>query len=62
MARVGTEHYAEALKSPHAREMDFTGKVMKGYVYIAPAGFEDDAALQSWVELCLRFVATLPAK
>ena len=62
MARVGAEYYAEALKSPHAREMDFTGKVMKVYVYIAPAGFEDDVALQSWVELCLRFVATLPAK
>jgi len=32
MARVGTTEYADVLKRPHVREMDFTGKPMKGYV------------------------------
>ena len=62
MARVGPDEYAVALKRPFAREMDFTGKPMKGYVYVDPAGFESDADLMQWVDLCLRFNASLPAK
>ncbi len=62
MARVGPEHYAEALQQPHAREMDFTGKPMKGYVFVEPAGFETDAALAAWVNRTFKFVATLPPK
>ena len=62
MARVGPEQYMAALKRPFAREMDFTGKPMKGYVYVGPAGLEDDEALALWVKLCQNFVATLPAK
>ncbi|MEQ1662388.1 MAG: TfoX/Sxy family protein [Thiobacillus sp.] len=62
MARVGADHYEAALKKPHARKMDFTGKPLKGFVYVAPEGFESDKALVAWVELCLSFVATLPPK
>jgi hypothetical protein len=62
MARVGPEQYPAALKQKHAREMDFTGKPMKGFVYVAPAGFETDQQLSEWVSLCERFVLTLPAK
>ncbi len=32
MARVGSAEYAGALAQRHVREMDFTGKPMKGYV------------------------------
>ena len=45
MVRTGPDHYAEALQQPHAREMNFTGKAMKGFVYVDPAGVEDDADL-----------------
>ncbi|MFQ5589509.1 MAG: TfoX/Sxy family protein, partial [Nitrospiria bacterium] len=38
MARVGPDQYAAALAHPHAREMDFTGRPMKGLVYIDPEG------------------------
>src|SRR5689334_22908767 len=62
MVRVGPAAYAAALKRPHAREMDFTGRPMKGYVFVDPPGFEADAALASWVHAGLSFVATLPAK
>jgi hypothetical protein len=62
MARVGPEFYAEALRQPHAREMDFTGKPMKGYVFVGPGGFDSDAELSAWVERTLAFVSTLPAK
>ncbi len=62
MVRVGPAAHAGALARPHAREMDFTGRPMKGYVFVDPAGFDSDADLAGWVERALRFVATLPAK
>jgi TfoX/Sxy family transcriptional regulator of competence genes len=61
MVRVGPERYEEALAKPHARPMDFTGRPMKGYVYVAPAGRRTVASLRTWVELGARFVATLPS-
>lgn len=62
MARVGPDNYAASLAKPHVREMDFTGRPMKGYVYVDPAGIESDQALAYWVELCMAFVLTLPPK
>jgi len=62
MARVGPERYAEALRHPAAREMDFTGKPMRGYVFVGPEAIETDAALESWIAQCLAHVGTLPPK
>lgn len=62
MARVGPDAYANALQQRHVREMDFTGRSMKGYVYVEPPGFESDADLEHWVNTCLEFVESLPPK
>lgn len=62
MARVGPDAYAAALQQTHVCEMDFTGKPLKGYVYVAAAGIESDAALEQWVDRCAQFVASLPPK
>ena len=62
MARVGADQYADALQRSHAREMDFTGKAMKGFVYVDPAGFETDEDLRDWVAICEGFVNSLPPK
>lgn len=62
MVRVGPDQYESALKRPHAREMDFTGKPLKGFIYVAPEGFEDDPDLDGWVALSLDFVRSLPPK
>lgn len=62
MARVGPADYEEVLAAPNARPMDFTGKPMKGYVYVEPAGFEEDDDLAAWVDRCRRFVLSLPPK
>lgn len=62
MVRVGPEQHAEALSQPHARPMDFTGKPMKGMVYVEPAGIARDAVLRAWVERGLSFVLSLPPK
>ena len=62
MARVGVERYQDALALPHVREMNFTGKPMKGYVYIEPPGLAEDRDLTAWVSWCAGYVAGLPAK
>lgn len=62
MARVGPDAYQDALRRPHVKEMDFTGKPMKGYVFVNPEGIESDAALEAWVALCSQFVCSLPPK
>ena len=62
MVRVGPDLYQEALSRPHAREMDFTGKPMTGFVYVSPEGFESDSDLKYWVDLSIRFVSGLPQK
>lgn len=49
VVRTGAAGLAEALQQPHTRPMDFTGKPMKGFVYVAIAGFASDAALDAWV-------------
>lgn len=62
MARVGPENYERALASPGARQMDFTGRPMRGYVFVDPGGLMTAADLKRWVGLCADFAATLPVK
>ena len=62
MARVGPEQYDESLRRPHARAMDFTGRPMRGFVYVDPDGFESDHDLDAWVSRCVQFVSSLPPK
>ena len=62
MVRVGPEGYENALAQPHAREMDFTGRPMRGLIYVGTAGVETDAGLEQWVTRGLAFVNSLPLK
>ena len=62
MARVGPAGYDQALSRPHVRPMDFTGRPMKGYVFVDPPGCEEDDDLAAWVDRCRRFVLSLPPK
>jgi TfoX/Sxy family transcriptional regulator of competence genes len=56
MVRVGPEGYEDALAQPHARPMDFTGRPLKGMVYVAPEGLRSSAMLARWVGRGLAFV------
>ena len=62
MVRVGPETYDNLVRQPHARPMDFTGKPMKGFVYVASAGFEEDEDLERWVGHGLKYALSLPSK
>ena len=56
LVRVGPDRNDEALKRPHARPMDFTGKPMKGFIYVAPAGVKSDKMLADWIMMAKEFV------
>lgn len=62
MVRVKKEQYEELLKKPHAKEMDLTGKPLRGFLFIQPKGFETDAGLGYWIAQALIFAKTLPKK
>lgn len=62
MARVGPDQYEKCLKEDFVKEMTFTGKAMKGMVYVLPEGIAEDQDLTRWVNLCLDFINTLPNK
>lgn len=62
MVRVGPEAYQPALGHPDAREMDFTGRALKGFIYVSPEGIAADNDLAEWVRRGSSFALTLPAK
>jgi len=55
MARIGIEEYNKALKEKDTRVMDYTGKPMKGFIFIDPAGFDRDDDLEFWIQKALDF-------
>jgi TfoX/Sxy family transcriptional regulator of competence genes len=61
MARLGPDAADAALERPHVRIMDFSGRPMKGMVFVEP-GALDDEELTRWVAGALDFVAALPPK
>jgi TfoX/Sxy family transcriptional regulator of competence genes len=57
MVRLDPEAKASALKKKGCREMEFTGRPMKGFVFVGPAGTKGDKDLQGWIALGLDFNA-----
>ena len=62
MVRVGPDRHQEALEQPHARPMDFTGRPMKGFVFVPQEGIATDADFRGWVQLGVEFAESLPRK
>ena len=62
MARVGPDQYENLLTKEHAKAMDFTGKPMKGMIYVESEGLKSDKDLTEWLNVCLNFISTLPPK
>ncbi len=62
MLRVGPKRYEQVLARDGAREMDFTGRPMKGMVTVACEGLIEDNQLAEWISFGLNFVTSLPPK
>jgi hypothetical protein len=61
MLRLGPDAAQEALRKPHVRPMDFTGRPMRGMVYVAQAGLRG-RALRSWLEQAAVYARSMPPK
>ncbi|MBK8983242.1 MAG: TfoX/Sxy family protein [Ignavibacteria bacterium] len=55
MVRLDPEKYDEALKKEGCRPMDFTGKVMKGFVFVDTDALKTKKHLQYWIDLALEY-------
>jgi hypothetical protein len=62
LARVGPDAHDAAMARPHVRIMDFTGRPMRGYVFVGPEAIATVVQLQRWVNECQGHVETLPDK
>jgi hypothetical protein len=62
MLRVGPDAYDDVLARDHAREMDFTGRALRGMVYVASAGFASGDDLEGWLSSAVEFAGSLPPK
>lgn len=55
MCRIGEKEYEKALEKEHCIPMEFTGKAMKGYIYVIESGLKTQKDLEYWLQLCLDF-------
>ena len=55
MARVGPERYEEAVSKPGAKAMNFTGRPMKGYVFVEPEGIDESEDLEYFLQAALDY-------
>jgi TfoX/Sxy family transcriptional regulator of competence genes len=62
VVRLGEEEGEEALKEPHVKEFDITGRPMRNWVLVGPEGVQDDEQLRAWIRRAMKFVGALPAK
>jgi TfoX/Sxy family transcriptional regulator of competence genes len=62
VVRVGPDAYDEALSEPHTRPMDFTGRPLRGFIYVDRGGFEYETSLRQWIHRGMSFVRTLRPK
>ena len=62
IARLGPDEGEAALREPHVRAFDITGRPMRNWVAVEPEGVEDDEALKDWIQRAMKFVGKMPAK
>jgi TfoX/Sxy family transcriptional regulator of competence genes len=55
MCRIGVDVYEAALEMNGCREMEFTSKAMKGYVYVSEEVIKTKTELEYWVGLCIAY-------
>jgi hypothetical protein len=61
MVRVGPDAWQAALTEPGVSEMDFTGRSMRGFVFVDAGALVGDG-LVHWVDRGVAFADSLPPK
>jgi hypothetical protein len=55
MARIGETAYETEVAKEVCLPMDFTGRPMRGYIFVKSEGFDFEDDLSYWIRLCLAF-------
>ena len=55
MARIGEDAYETAIRSKYCLPMDFTGRPMRGYIFVTSDGFDSEDDLSHYLDLCMAF-------
>ncbi len=55
MARIAPEVYETALQQDGCRHMDFTGRILKGFVLVEPFALAGEQDIDQWMQLALDF-------
>jgi TfoX/Sxy family transcriptional regulator of competence genes len=55
MVRLGPEKYEDVIEKDGVMPMDFTGKVMKGYVFVDANALNTKKKLEYWMKLALDY-------
>ena len=58
--RINPADHEKALRKPHIRPMDFTGRPMRGFLYLGPARRLSDPIIARWLKQSLIYAKTLP--
>jgi TfoX/Sxy family transcriptional regulator of competence genes len=62
IVRLDPSDADKAMGESGVREFDFTGRPMKGWIFVSAERTDDDAGLAEWVEAGAAFAASLPPK
>lgn len=62
VVRLAKENHEDTQALPYVKPMDITGKVMKGWALVSPAGIKSDDDLKLWINRAVKFARSLPPK
>jgi len=62
IVRIDPEGTGAALKRPHVRIFDISGRPMKGWILVGAGGVAGESALSKWVEAGVAYASSLPPK
>lgn len=62
MVRIDPSAAEDLLRKPHARPMDFTGRPMRGFLFVDPPGIATAVSLRSWVGRAAQYAEAQPKK
>jgi TfoX/Sxy family transcriptional regulator of competence genes len=62
IVRLDPEDAAQALAEEGVRKFDFSGRPMRGWIFVAPEATASERDLARWVEAGADYASSLPAK
>ena len=62
VVRIAPAHYETALREPHVRPMDFTGRPLRGFLYVGPGRRLTNRAIAYWSHRAVTYARSLPSK